>query len=149
VQTIMPGNVVPLSAIPFDELCAYDRELFPAPRQRFLRCWLDQPGAAAFGVRRDGSLAGYGLLRPCRIGYKIGPLFADSPDLAEDLFQALATHAAGAPVFLDVPEPNQAALSLAQRHGMDRVFETARMYTRQSPAMAADRIYGVTTFELG
>ena len=149
VQAAMPGNVVYLSEVPFDQICAYDRELFPARRQGFLRCWLDQPQAAAFGVRHHGSLAGYGLLRRCRIGYKIGPLFADNPDLAEDLFQALAARAAGAPIFLDVPEPNQAALSLAQRHGMDRVFETARMYTRQSPILPADRVFGVTTFELG
>lgn len=149
VRAAMPDGVVELSTIPFDALCAYDRALFPAPRQRFLRCWLDQPQAAAFGVLQHGSLAGYGLLRRCRTGYKIGPLFADNPDLAEDLFQALAARAAGAPIFLDVPEPNQAALSLTHRHGMQRVFETARMYTRQSPILPADRVYGVTTFELG
>jgi hypothetical protein len=54
-----------------------------------------------------------------------------------------------APVFLDTPEANPAALALAKRHGMMPVFETARMYTKEPPTAPVDRCYGVTTFELG
>jgi hypothetical protein len=32
---------------------------------------------------------------------------------------------------------------------MTAVFETARMYTGQAPALPLDRIFGVTSFELG
>jgi len=28
-------------------------------------------------------------------------------------------------------------------------FETARMYTKETPPLPMDRLYGVTTFELG
>lgn len=143
------SGVLELSAVPFEDLCAYDSALFPVPRSRFLRGWLAQPGITAFAAVRAGLLAGYGVLRPCRRGYKVGPLFADSVDIAEDLLQALAVHANGAPIFLDVPETNPAAMTLAKRYGMSKVFETARMYTRQSPALPIDRIFGVTTFELG
>ncbi len=52
-------------------------------------------------------------------------------------------------IFLDVPEPNAAALSLAQDLGLTPVFETARMYTGRAPDIALDKIFGVTTFELG
>jgi hypothetical protein len=54
-----------------------------------------------------------------------------------------------APVYLDVPEVNPAALALAVRYGMRKVFGTARMYTGAEPPLALDRLYGVTTFELG
>ena len=144
-----PSGTVNLSAVSFDPLLAYDSRMFPVSRERFLRCWIRQPQAAGRAVIRNGTLAGYGLIRPCRHGCKIGPLFADGEDIAEDLFQALAAQAPGAAIYLDVPEANAAAVRLAERHGMQKVFETARMYTRQPPVVPIGGIFGVTTFELG
>lgn len=146
--TAAPG-LVSLSTLPFEQICAYDNALFPAPRPRFLRAWLAQPQATGFAALHDGRLTGYGLLRPCRRGYKIGPLFADNAQLADALFQALTGCVPGAPVFLDVPEINPAAVMLAQQHRMHKVFETARMYTGQAPPLPLERTFGVTTFELG
>ena len=62
---------------------------------------------------------------------------------------ALAARMPGEVIVLDVPETNPAAVALAERHGMTSVFETARMYTKDAPAMAIDRVFGVTSFELG
>ncbi len=144
-----PSGMVDLSAVSFDRLLAYDSRMFPVPRERFLRCWIRQPQVASRAVIGNGALAGYGVIRPCRHGYKIGPLFADDENIAEDLFQALAAQAPGAAIYLDVPQTNVAAVMLAERHGMQKVFETARMYTRQPPAVPIGGIFGVTTFELG
>jgi ribosomal protein S18 acetylase RimI-like enzyme len=138
-----------LSHVSFDALLAYDRAIFQAPRERFLQCWVRQPQAAGYVRMRGGRLAGYGVIRLCRQGYKIGPLFADDESIADELFRTLAAHAAGATVYLDVPERNAGALALAERYGMQKVFETARMYTRQAPAVPINRVFGVTTFELG
>ena len=144
------ADAVPLSTIPFDELAAYDQEFFPDDRRAFLQCWTSREESRAFGIRQNGVLAGYGLIRPCRTGYKIGPLFADNPDLAETLFRALECSVPeGSPIFLDIPEVNPAALELVQRHGMSVVFETARMYKGTAPQLPVTRIFGVTTFELG
>ena len=144
------GAIVPLSTLPFDAVVAYDRPFFPDDRLTFLRAWIDQPDAVALGVLQGGHLAGYGMLRPCRSGFKIGPLFADSPALAEHLFVALRAQAPeGAPLFLDIPVPHAAALDLVQRHRMTKGFETARMYTGIAPQLPLKRLYGVTSFELG
>ena len=40
-------------------------------------------------------------------------------------------------------------MALVQRHGMVEVFGCARMYLGPLPAVAHERVYGVTTFELG
>ncbi|HEX6979490.1 MAG TPA: GNAT family N-acetyltransferase [Alphaproteobacteria bacterium] len=141
-------RLVNLAAIPFDELVAYDRPLFPAPRSGFLRAWAGHPAHVALGLVERDALVGYGVLRPCRQDYKIGPLFADSEDAANILFEALSAQAGG-PVYLDVPEVNPAAVALAERHGMTPVFETARMYTGPAPAVDLARVFGVTSFELG
>ena len=145
----VPDGITELSELPFEEIEAYDRGHFPAPRAGFLRLWLDQPGAFALGSTNDGRLAGFGIMRPCRKGYKIGPLFADSPAVAEDLFKALSTQVPGEVIFLDVPENNQAAVEMAQRHNMEEVFGCAKMYFGPKPKLPEQEIFGVTTFELG
>jgi hypothetical protein len=149
-QTIGSKGIVPLSTLAFEEIAAYDRPFFPDDRTRFLKCWIDRPHSRALGFVRDGALSGYGVIRPCRSGYKVGPLFADSPEIAESLFLALQENVAeGAQVFLDTPAVNAAAVDLATRHAMTASFETARMYAGRCPDMPMHRLYGVTTFELG
>ncbi|WP_027859224.1 GNAT family N-acetyltransferase [Marinobacterium jannaschii] len=142
--------IVTLSELPFSDLDRYDQPFFPTGRSDFTRHWIGQSDGTALGILQDGKLAGYGVIRPCRSGYKIGPLFADSAEQAEALFLALRAKAGAAdPVYLDVPEVNSAAVDLAGRYGMQRVFETARMYTGEQPELPLDRTYGVTSFEIG
>ncbi|CAE6744075.1 GNAT family N-acetyltransferase [Paraburkholderia haematera] len=143
------STILNTSALPFEPLFEYDRQCFPAARERFLAAWLGQPGAIAQVAVRDGQVAGYGVVRRCRTGCKIGPLFADSHEIASDLFDALVARMPGEIIVLDVPETNPAAVALAERHGMTSVFETARMYTLETPAMHIERVFGVTSFELG
>lgn len=144
------SHIVHLAAIPFEEIHAYDRPFFPGERSEFLKRWIAMPGAKALGILDNGYLSGFGVIRPCRAGHKIGPLFADNPELAEQLFAALQAKAPeGGPVFLDTPESNAEAVALAERHGMEISFETARMYKGAAPALPIERLFGVTTFELG
>jgi hypothetical protein len=82
-------------------------------------------------------------------GHKIGPLFADTPEIAEQIFCGLASTAPDELIYLDTPEPNEAAVALAGRYGMTEVFGTERMYTRGIPELPLHRIFGVTSFELG
>jgi GNAT superfamily N-acetyltransferase len=145
-----PFGMIPLEEVSFEAVAEYDRPFFPGPREAFLRAFLTQPDAIGYAATTAvGELTGYGLARPCRTGYKIGPLFADTPAAAERLFRALSAAVPGEPLFLDVPEPNADAIALAGRHGMREVFGTARMYSRAIPALPLDRIFGITTFELG
>lgn len=142
-------ELVPLGALPFEQVLDYDRTCFPAPRPTFLSGWIAQPDALALACRRDGELSGYGVVRRCAEGCKIGPLFADDAQAAEALYAHLALFAAGGPLFLDAPENNPAAMELVQRHGMTEVFGCARMYLGPAPALRHERVFGVTTFELG
>ena len=144
------ARAVPLAGVPLTAVLAYDQAFFPDERVDFLRCWIQQPGGTALGWVEDGTLQGYGVLRPCRSGFKVGPLFADSTAVADGLFNALKS-AAGrdAKIYLDTPQANPEAMALARRHGMAPVFETARMYTGPAPALPLQKLYGITTFELG
>lgn len=143
------AELVDLRRIPRAVLAGYDRTFFPAPRPDFLEAWIRQPGSAALGVIRQDRLAGYAVARPCRAGYKIGPLAADEPMLAEVLLEAIVEVLSGETFYLDAPEPNRAAAALAARYQMRPVFETIRMYRGPAPEIDLDRVFGVTTLELG
>lgn len=143
-------NCVPLIQIPVETVIEYDRRFFPEERSTFTRAWITQTDSYAVGIVQEKALLGYGLLRPCQTGYKIGPLFADTAALAADIFQTLIAQVPKAqPFYLDVPQTNQAAVALAERSDMSYVFETARMYTQCPPALPLEQIFGITTFELG
>jgi len=150
-QVDAPGDprIRPVDAALLKAVLAYDRGFFPAARESFLRCWLKDDARKALALVEDGAVRGYGVIRACRTGFKIGPLFAENEHEADLLFHALAAEAGGAEIFLDPPEPNEAALRLAARHGLTPVFETARMYRGEAPDLPLSRIYGITTFELG
>ena len=85
--------LVDLQTVPFEQLTQYDRHYFPAPRPQFLSAWIKQNTALALGFVQEKQLKGYGVIRKCFEGYKIGPLFADSPSIAEKLFEQLVEYA--------------------------------------------------------
>jgi hypothetical protein len=142
-------DVVALTEIPLAAVAAYDATVFPAPRTAFLRAWINASGHRGHALVRHGALAGWGVIRPCRKGYKIGPLVADDRAAAEVVLSALLASVGGGEIFLDVPGVNRDAVALAQDLGLAPVFETARMYTGAIPPLRLERVFGVTTFELG
>jgi hypothetical protein len=145
--------VRPVAMTDLDAITAYDRNFFPAPRDIFVKSWvLSHEGARREGLVyiADGNIAGYGVIRECRSGFKIGPLFADDEPVAAALFKALCREVPpGTDLSLDVPEANNAAVRMAENAGMSPVFETARMYKGIAPELPLARIFGITTFELG
>lgn len=152
-QGIAPGTPsntqFDISEVPFDQLAAYDRQVFLALRSDFLTAWIAQPDVVALAAISEGRVRGYGVLRKCRHGRKIGPLFADNQRTGEELFNALLSRCTGESVSIDVPQSNSAAIKLAEGHGMTAAFETARMYTKTPPPIPIARVFGITSFELG
>ncbi len=144
-------RIAPLGQGIFPSVRDYDRRFFPAERTEFLKLWAGPmvETRRGFAFVEDGNIQGYGVIRQCHEGYKIGPLFADTPEIADTLFRALAGQVKGQFVILDTPEPNAAALLLAEKYELSPEFETFRMYRGPDPDLPLDQIFGITTFELG
>jgi len=145
----VPDGLIEISEVPFEKILVYDRQMFPVPRSGFLEKWVNQPDSYAFAALEAGDLKGYGVIRKCRAGYKIGPLFANDQDTAEKIFRALRASVPEETIYLDVPEPNKKAMEIAKRYHMNVMFKTIRMYSLKEPDIRLDRVYGVTSFELG
>lgn len=143
-----PG-LIDLDEIAFGRITAFDYDVFEADRRRFLRFWVAQPDTVRLASVRRGHLTGWGMMRRCVEGHKIGPLLAEDAATAERILDGLLAAVPGETVYLDVPEPNEAAVRAAEARGMTVTFETARMYTGTPPELNIRKIWGVTTFELG
>lgn len=131
------------------DVIQYDSKYFPAERPRFLEKWLAPPAGNVFLYISQNTIQGYGVIRQCFTGYKIGPLFAESSEIAEKILRALLSKIPGETFYLDTPEPNSAALSLADAYQMKPSFKTLRMYKNGQPDINLAHVFGITTFELG
>lgn len=118
----------------------YDESIFGARRTAWLESWIRPPHRA---VAVEGR--GYGVSRKNVRGRKIGPLYADDAATAKKLLDALVDE--GEPFVIDVPEANADARSLVR--GLEPVFETARMERGGRSGTDWQRVFGVSTLELG
>lgn len=142
-------RVVDARDIPFDELAAYDRRFFGAPRDAFLVAWISAPARSARVAVREGDIVGFAVLRDARAASRVGPLFAADGSIALALVSALARDRAAATIAVDVPGVNEAALAWADAAGWMPSFETARMYTGPAPEIDRSGLFGITSLELG
>lgn len=143
------SEVHPATDVDFDSLTAFDGRHFFGDRPEFLRRWIGGPGRNALVTTDEaGEITGFAASRRSSRGHRIGPVFADGPDLARDLILALASSSDGW-FAVDVPLTNGPAIDLLESLGMERSFETVRMYRGTAPELPLDRIFGLTSLELG
>lgn len=142
-------TLVDARTLPFGQVTAYDRRFFPAERDSFLAAWTTTPGRTSLVALHEGEVQGLAVLRACRTSSRIGPLYAATPEIAGALVSALAATDPSAPVAVDVPGINPAAVRLAEQLGLTPSFETARMYTGPAPDVEHAGLFGITSLELG
>jgi len=140
------ASIAPLGARDVAEVIVFDRKAFPEPRPAFLDKWLSPPHRVKV-ARSAGRVTGYGVLRRCSIGWKIGGLTAVDQPTTVAILSALAAETTDE-VFIDVPELRKDFIDVLTASGLTPGFETTRMYRGGTIPLAAE-LYGVTTLELG
>lgn len=142
-------HITPITNNDLDQVLAYDQLCFGFPRPRFMKAWLNMPESKTFKYTVDNTLKGFVVVRKVDHGYKIGPLFAEDEKIAEALYQAALNSVVGSTLYIDIPMVNEAAVRLVKKYNATYVFECARMYYGTPPAQPTDKIFGITSFELG
>ena len=103
-------------------------------------------------IDHSGNCHGFGRIRPCLLqkgkGWRIGPLIADTPSLAELLLRHLVQAHPGV-VLLDSPGLNAHSKSLYERLGFEVLSETLRMYKGIIPTAFMQDVYSLACLELG
>jgi GNAT superfamily N-acetyltransferase len=133
----------------FDSILSYDKKCFGFSRPQFLIPWLKQSTVKTFKYVEDKKLKGFAVIRKANKGYKVCPLFADNPEIAEELYKACLNSVIGEPLYIDIPMINQEAVALIKKYNTTYVFECARMYYGKPPDIEINKVFGITTFELG
>jgi GNAT superfamily N-acetyltransferase len=139
----------PIDTISFPVLVNFDTSIYGLNRAIFLQHWINMPNSYGLAKVEKDKLLGYGIIRKCEVGYKIGPLFANNLQIANEIFLSLIIKCERSEVFLDVIQINNNALELVKEHNLNKVFETARMYNNIPPESLLSKVYGITSFELG
>ena len=146
--TIHEGSSIPNKAVQ-----EYDAKREPTPRPHFLSDWLTNTSGNVLALLDQyGSCHGFGRIRPCLLtdglGWRIGPLLADSPKLAEILLIKLIASHSGI-ILVDSPGLNPSADVIFESLGFTSISETYRMYKGDQPTVPMDDVYGLACLELG
>ena len=149
--TVPHDDVRVLGAADVDALLDFEREqhVFPAPRRAFLERWITAPGTDRVrgrrrpdrGLRRRRAPA-VRATRSARCSAPTAP-----PPNGCSLRSSPTSTAARCSSTSRSPTPRASAL--ARDLGLEPVFETARMYRGPDPDLRLDRVFGITSFELG
>lgn len=148
-EFITDKNISPITNSDYDDILNYDKECFGFERSNFMLSWLEMPEVKAFKYYDENKLKGFVIVRKANKGFKICPLFADDFNIADELYKAASNSVKGNLIYLDIPIINDDAKKLAEKHNMKYVFECARMYYGTPPEVPLNKIFGITTFELG
>lgn len=132
-----------------NDIKEYDFICMGYQRNSFLAPWIRQATGKTFIYKENGVLKGYAVIRHAVTGLRIGPLFADHQHAAEALYKACLNFAQNQTVYIDIPFSNSEAISLLEKFEANPIFECARMYYGNHPILATDKIYGLTSLELG
>ena len=153
LESIEGLSLIKGAAIPQAAIQAYDAQREPSPRPHFLADWLGHPAGTVLAlIDGNGACHGFGRIRPCLLqpgeGWRIGPLLADTPELAQRLLTSLL-HSHPGIVLLDAPAANTQADSLLEGLGFAVVEESLRMYRGAPPNVSLNDVYGLACLELG
>jgi GNAT superfamily N-acetyltransferase len=131
-------------------LIDYDARLFQAHRSKFLSKWLTMPHSHTLTAIEDGELCGYGVISKATEGYKIAPLVADNQLVAKKIYTALCRCVGEqAHVHIDTPANNPKATHLMEQFGLEKTFETYRMYKGEIIPIDNNKWFGLTSLEIG
>ncbi|KAG0224942.1 acyl-CoA N-acyltransferase [Mortierella sp. GBAus27b] len=128
-----------------------------APARRFGAVLLSTDGSKD---EKSGKpvVLGYACVRPAEYSYRIGPLYAPTPEaakqllvkLAHDIHQAEGREPFNVPLKLDIdaPDKNEEAIKLFEGYGWAHTFPSKRMWKGAVPKHDVTGVYGVNALEV-
>lgn len=150
-RIVQPSDAVELAdAGPgaLGDLVAYDGPRFGGDRPTVLAPMLIDPERPLVVARRDGEIAGYGWVRPD--GERIGPLIADTPDVATALVGAAFERLPSVEwLTLNLPPDNHEGVARLAELGAELEPWDGRMGRGPQVPRRDDTIYGIAVGALG
>jgi hypothetical protein len=144
-----------LNSISIESIIEYDQSIFSVSRKKLLAKFIQNEHIVGFASTDEkGKITGFGLIRPCTQGYRIGPLYANHIENAQKLFYSLLSKANNCTVFIDAPSHNPYIECFTSFFNLDRVPEadTVAMFKGEVPTALSTnnhKNYAVCSLEIG
>ncbi|MCC6881846.1 MAG: GNAT family N-acetyltransferase [Verrucomicrobiales bacterium] len=122
------GDVRQLRPEDWPALLDLDRPAFGVDRAHVLQALVQHGSQVLVRSRRDGTLSGYGMIRPGSRAHYLGPVVASDQDTATTLARSLMIRANGEAVFWDIPDRNAETAQLASDWGLTAQRSLMRMH---------------------
>jgi ribosomal protein S18 acetylase RimI-like enzyme len=140
----------PLEPRDWPALLDIDRRAFGASRARLLERLAAEAPEYAWVADVQGQLRGYVVGRHGYVREQIGPLVADSPEIAESLLGAVLASHSDRRVFIDVPDDQRAFRDHLTQLGFAKERPFLRMFRGQLTAPGQPPLmYAITGPEFG
>ncbi|MDQ4036728.1 MAG: GNAT family N-acetyltransferase [Chloroflexota bacterium] len=142
------GSVHEAASEDMPDLAAYDAPRFGGDRSTLLRRMLDDPDRPVLVARARDRIIGYGWLRPD--GERLGPLVADTPDIAIGLMvEAFRRMPSAERLSLNLPAANRAGADRLAKLGAELEPWDGRMARGPQVPRRDETIYGNLVGALG
>jgi GNAT superfamily N-acetyltransferase len=168
-ETLENATIDDASKVPLDQLNAFELRYNGWERASFVENWINfhsnnaDHGRFCVAVMDNERVLGYGCVRPAITSFRVGPLFAESNEVAKTILYNLAKSVSQvisqpdnhiAPSVMDIFDvdvciANAQAVAMFDDLDMANTFSTLRMWKGKQPKVDVDGIYGVTTLEVG
>jgi len=147
-------QVYPVSLKSLNRIFEFDQNIFGYCRKNTLTSVLSHPQINGYYVEADNTIVGYGLIRPCIHGYRIGPLYANNADIAKLLLMKLVAIAGRENIILDIPEMNVTGQKLMLSLGAKRDISCDTMMMVKGNLSSEfefniEKNYGLFSLEIG
>jgi GNAT superfamily N-acetyltransferase len=168
-ETLEGKTITNASDVPIEQLYTLEERYNGWNRPVFVSEWIKfhsnnaHHGRFSVAVMENGQVLGYGCVRPAITSFRVGPLFAESPDVAKAILYKLAkltSEALAQPdntiapsvkntIDIDVAAINPQAIAMFNELDMPNTFTTLRMWKGRQPEIDANGIFAVTSVEVG
>lgn len=144
------SEVAAFSSVSFDAVASLDARAFGAERPDVLRSLSQRNPELCLAVRDGAGVGGFLIARHGANATQIGPWIARDAITAEKLLRAFFHRASGRRVFVDVVDPNAAAVALIRGQNFTVQRTLTRMFLGENAYPGeASFVFGISSPEKG
>ena len=151
-----PFLVTAIKEVDFQKLVKYDKKILPLKREQILKWCVESAHVGLVAMDTEGSIKGWGVMVKSHVGYRMMPLYADTPEIAKGISDRLVEQILNegnseAIIQVGFPEDNLAAKNLYFELGVKSGCErySRRMYTEFNVPIQCQFVYSALNTDYG
>jgi amino acid transporter/GNAT superfamily N-acetyltransferase len=150
ISTELSNNIQSITENDLNEIINYDANHFYTNREQLLTQWINLNLNHTYIYREKNKIRGIIALSPSHEAYRIGPFFADNPEIAIDLFKRVTENLTDELVHIDIPLINENIHKLINACGLvETSMRFIRMHKGNLTIKNINNVYGHLSIELG